>query len=146
MSGCASIASVISRENTSRSTVSACPPGTRAGVGRPQQQRAEPPHLLLQQPGRGVHLFALERIAANQFAQGIGLMRRGALSGTHFVQHDPRARFRRLKRRFAAGETGANNVDRFQDSILGGGLRGRRRSRTCPTSVWIQAALPGSLR
>ncbi len=45
--GCASIAAVILAENTSRSTVSACPPGTRADSAARINSESNPAAFLL---------------------------------------------------------------------------------------------------
>ena len=72
--GSAAMASVMRRENSTRSTASAWPAGTARLIGNAQQSRAGAAHLLLEQPGRGVGRFALERVGADQFAEIRGLV------------------------------------------------------------------------
>jgi hypothetical protein len=66
-------------------------------IGNAQQSRAGAPHLLLQQPGRGVGRLALERVGADQLAEFGGLVRWGQARlavdhGAHLVEVDLAAR------------------------------------------------------
>ena len=108
------MASVISAENTSRSTVSAWPPGTRALSAARIRRESSARISCFKKPGRGMDLFALQRITADEFAERIGLVRGRALVRTHFMKHNTCARFGCLKGGFASRKTGANNVDYFQ--------------------------------
>ena len=97
------MASAISRENSTRSTASACPAGT--AVSSAIRNSAEPrtPHLLLQQPRRRIRRLALQRVGANQLAKIDRLVRRrqARLSvhhGAHLVQIDLAAQPRRSQR------------------------------------------------
>lgn len=65
-----------------------------------------------------MRLFTLERVAADQFSETVGLMRGRAPGGAHLVKHNVCARFRRLKSSFAAGETSAYDLNPIQLTIL----------------------------
>ncbi len=65
-----------------------------------------------------MYLLAFERIAADQLAETIGLVRRRAFLGAHLVQDDLRARFGGLIGSFAPGKPRADNLDTIQNSIL----------------------------
>ena len=54
--------------------------------GRAQEQRIEPPQFFFQEPGRGAFLVRLERVAADQFGQAVGLMRRRLTGRAHLVE------------------------------------------------------------
>jgi hypothetical protein len=42
------------------------------------KERTQGSHFLFQEPGRGVYLLAFERVAADEFAEGVGFVGRGA--------------------------------------------------------------------
>ena len=65
--------------------------GDGGPVRNSQECRARPPHLLLEQPGRGVGRLALERVGADQFAElrrlvGRGEPRLSVHHGPHLVE------------------------------------------------------------
>ena len=81
-------------------------------AGRFEQQRIEPAQFFLEQPRRRVLLFGFERIAAHQFRQPVGLVRRRTPYRTHLVQHHVAAAPRHLPGRFGAREPAADDVYR----------------------------------
>jgi hypothetical protein len=82
-------------------------------VGDAHDQRAEAPHLLVQQADRAGHgAVRPERIRADQFAQPARLVRGRHASGPHLVQHDRNVAGRQLPGGFAAGEAAADDVYR----------------------------------
>src|SRR5690242_20477694 len=86
-------------------------PRHSSDVGSLQQKRVQTPRFLLQQPGRRMNLFALERVTAYEFAERIRFVRWSALQRAHLVQNDVRACFRCLKGGLASGETGSDDVN-----------------------------------
>ena len=76
-----------------------------------QEQRVEAPQLFFQEPGGGAFLVCLERVAANQLGQPIGLVRRRLAGGAHFVEDDGQTLAADLPGRFRSGKTGADDVD-----------------------------------
>ena len=62
-----------------------------------------------------MNLLALQGIAANQLAESVGFMRRGALLRTHLVQYNLCVRFRSLEGCLAARETRADDLDTAQN-------------------------------
>ena len=82
------------------------------GVGASHDERAERPHLAMQNAdrvGRGV--VGPERVGADQFGQMAGAVRGGLANRTHFMQHDRDAGLRRLPRRLRTGEAAADDVN-----------------------------------
>ena len=61
------------------------------GIGRPHDERAEPPHLLLEEADGVIELVTAQRIGANELGELIGLVHRSGAHRPHFVQR-PRAR------------------------------------------------------
>jgi hypothetical protein len=55
-------------------------------------------------------LFAFQRIAANQFAESVGLVRRRSFLRPHLVQSNTCARFSSLESGLTPGETCPNDV------------------------------------
>ena len=76
-----------------------------------QQQRIQAAQFLLEQPGRGGFGLALQRVAADQFGEAVGLVRRGGAHGTHFVEDARNAAAGDLPGGFGAGESAADDVD-----------------------------------
>ena len=62
-------------------------------------------------------LFALQRIAADQLAEGIRFVGGAAPAGPHLIQFDTHAGFGRLESSFAAGQAGANHSNNIQTSV-----------------------------
>ena len=132
------------------------------GVGGPHDQRAEPPHFLMQQAdGVGFPVVGAERVGAHQFGQAVGLVDLGAAHRPHFVQHGRHAARRDLPRGLAAGEAAADNVNglllcrcheqylahgpaKWEPVIMGGeaecGSSLSLRGRWLPASQWEPAA------
>ena len=108
MRGSAAIASATSRENSTRSTASACPAGTAlasAPAAAPIPRAASPasaataPCLAL----------ALQRIRAHQFGEIRRLVRLRRAYRPHLVQIDVASSPRRLQRRFRPRQSAADN-------------------------------------
>ena len=118
ISGCAWIASVIACENRSRSTASAAPAGTRCASAARMHERAEPPHLLLQQADGVIELVAAKRVGADQLGETIGLVHGGRTHRPHLVQHDAHAERGRLPGGLGAREPAADDVDCLHGSML----------------------------
>ena len=78
---------------------------------RAKQQRIEAAQLFLEQPGCRWMLIALQRIAADQFGQAVGLVGVGRAHGPHFVERDIDAALRELPCGFGAGEASADYCD-----------------------------------
>ena len=86
--------------------------GRHAGrVGGAHDDRAEPPHLLLQQTDRVIEFVAAKGIAADEFGELIGLVDRGGAHRPHLVNGDRHTAFGRLPRGFAARQTAADDVN-----------------------------------
>ena len=88
-----------------------------AHLGGAHHHRPEPAHFFLQHADGVIQLVAAERVAADQLRELIGLVHVGRADRTHLVQHDRHARRRSLPRRFAAGETAADDVKSSHDSL-----------------------------
>ena len=142
ISGCDAIASVTRRREPSRSTASAAPAGTRALVGRAHDQRAEPPHLLLQEADGVIELVAAEGIGADELGEPIGLVDRGRLHRPHLVEHDGDAARRGLPGGFAPGQAAADD-ENVRTGCHDPKRRDRDRGRT-KDRVLIQVASPRS--
>ena len=67
-----------------------------------EQQGAEPPQFLFQQPRGGPLLLGFEGIAANQLGQPVRLVGRGVARGAHLEQDGSQAPARDLPRGFGA--------------------------------------------
>ena len=81
-----------------------------------QQRRTRAPHLLLQQPRRGVGRFALQRIGTDQFAELRRLMGRGqprfsVHHGPHLIEVHLAAQPRRGQCRLRAGQSAADHAN-----------------------------------
>ena len=84
--------------------------GNAGELGGPHDQRAQPPHLFLEEPDGVIELVAAERVAADQLRQPIGLVDQRRPDRTHLVQDHRHAARRDLPRGFGTGETTANDV------------------------------------
>ena len=71
-----------------------------AGLGRAHDERAEPPHLFLEQADGVVELVAAEGVAADELREPIGLVDGRRAHGPHLVQRDRHALRRGLPRGF----------------------------------------------
>ena len=87
------------------------------GIGRPHHDRAEPAHLLFDQPDGVVDLVGAERIAADQLGQSVGLMHGGRPHRPHLVNGDVRAGFSGLPRRFTTREPAADDVNHSESEF-----------------------------
>ncbi len=105
------MASVTVRANSSRSTASAAPAGTRAMLGRVHDERVEPAHFFFEEADGIVELVAAERVAADQLGQPIGLVDFGRPNRPHFVDGDGNAARGRLPGRLTTGQAAADDVD-----------------------------------
>ena len=65
--------------------------GHAHAIGHAHHERAEPPHLFLQQADGVVELVAAKGIAADQLGEPVGLVDGGRRDGPHLVQHDRHA-------------------------------------------------------
>ena len=145
------MAPVTSRANATRSTASAAPAGTRVASAARMHQRAEPPHLLLEQADGVVELVAAERIAADQLGERVGLVHGGRPHRPHLVERDGDAELRRLPRGFAPGQAAADDVNHERLSTLlaprplprAGGTRRRFGLLRCATARSLAAATAG---
>ena len=90
-----------------------CMPRGHASQGSDgaNQQRVQPPQFLLQQPGRGVLLLGFQRVAAHQFRQLGGLVRRSLQVWAHLIKDRSMPCPSHLPSRFAACQSAANNVN-----------------------------------
>ena len=82
-----------------------------AGLGGAHDERAEPPHLFLQEADRVIELVAAERVAADQLREAVGLVHGGRAHGPHFVQRDRHAPRGRLPGGFRTGQPAADDGD-----------------------------------
>ena len=81
-------------------------------IAHGQDQRAQPPHLLVQQAHGVAHgVVGAERVRADQLGQPVGLVRIGAAHRPHLVQHHRHAAPRELPGGLAAGEAAADDMD-----------------------------------
>ncbi len=90
--------------------------GDSGFVGDTQQGGTGAPHLLLQQPGRGVGGFAFEGVGTDQFTKIGGLVGRGEArlaidGGPHLEEVDLAAEARRGEGCFRAGKASANDAN-----------------------------------
>ena len=76
-----------------------------------QQQRIEAAQFFFEQPGRGGFGLALERVAADEFGEAVGLVRRSGAHGAHLVEHARHSAAGDLPGGFRAGESAADDVD-----------------------------------
>jgi hypothetical protein len=90
----------------------------RSCIGALQQKRSGAPHLLLQQPRRGVLAFALKRIGTNQFGKVSSLMGRSGAHRTHFVQNHSMSASGALPSSLAASEASSDDGDFFPHSLI----------------------------
>lgn len=82
-------------------------------VGGAQDQRAELPHLPVQQANRvALRVVGAERVEAHQLGEPRADMRLGAAHRPHFVQSDRHPGARELPRRLAAGRPAADHMYR----------------------------------
>ena len=130
MRGCDVTRSCTAAEKTSRSTVSALPPGTRAASAHSRIMRAEQAHLGLEQAVRVGGLGALEGVRADELREPIGLVRFGAADGPHLVHDDVVPALGELPGGLAAGESAADDVDggHGENLVRGCGAAGLRGS------------------
>ena len=80
-------------------------------IARAHHQRAQPPHLLVQQPDRVVlPVVRAERVGADELGEAFGLVRLGHAHRPHLVEHDGNAPARDLPGGFRSGEPPADDV------------------------------------
>jgi hypothetical protein len=63
-------------------------------------------------------LIALQRIAADEFGQAVGLVRVGGANRAHFIKRDADAAFGELPGRFCAGEATADYCNLRKQVLL----------------------------
>ena len=76
-----------------------------------QQQRAQAAQFLFEEPRRGGFELRFERVAAHQFGQAAGLMRRRAARGTHLMKHRAQTAPGDLPCRLGARQSSADDVN-----------------------------------
>jgi hypothetical protein len=82
-------------------------------IGRAHDQRAETPHLGMQQTNRiGPGIVRAEGVGADQFGKPAGFVRGRFAYGAHFMQHHRHAASGDLPGGLGAGEPAADNMDR----------------------------------
>ncbi len=101
ISGSAEMAAVTSSAKTVAIHGEGVPARNAGGLRGAQQQRIQAAQFLFEQPGRGGFGLALQRVAAHQFGEAIGLVRGGGPHRAHFVQHARNSAARDLPRGFA---------------------------------------------
>ena len=89
-------------------------------VGDANEQAAQAAQLLLEQERGSPRQVRLERVAAHQLSQPIGLVRRSLRDRPHFVKTHAQAAARDLPGSFRSGQTSTNHGDlrchsRFQN-------------------------------
>ena len=91
-----------------------CPAGRQlVPIAHGQDQRAQPPHLLVQQAHGVAHgVVGAERVGADQLGQPVGPVRIGRPHRPHLVQHHRHAAPGELPGCLAAGEAAADDMDR----------------------------------
>ena len=80
-------------------------------IARAHHQRAQPPHLLVQQPDRVVlPVVRAERVGADELGEAFGPVRLGHAHRPHLVEHDGNAPACDLPGGFRSGEPPADDV------------------------------------
>ena len=87
-----------------------------ARLGGAHHERAEPPHLFLQEADRVIELVAAERVAADQLREAVGLVHGRRADGPHFVQRDRHPPRGRLPGGFRTGEPAADDGDHDENA------------------------------
>ena len=86
--------------------------GRNASVlGRSHDERAEPPHLFLQQADGVIEFVAAERVAAHELGESIGFMYSGGSCRPHLVKRNGHAARRSLPGGFRTSEAAADDGD-----------------------------------
>ena len=87
--------------------------GDAVRVGRAHDERAERPHLLMEQANRIVlGIVAAKAVRADHLGEAIGLMRRSRVAApAHFADADAQARFGKLPSSFRPGQPAADDVN-----------------------------------
>ena len=109
-----------------------------AGFGRPHHERAEAPHLLLQQADGVVELVAAKRVAAHEFGEPIGLVDGGRPRRPHLVQSDGHAARRHLPGGLEPAKPAADDPDGISVARLRAG-----RLRLAPFDAFALIAAVG---
>ncbi|OQC34704.1 MAG: hypothetical protein BWX64_02735 [Acidobacteria bacterium ADurb.Bin051] len=101
----------------------------RRGAGGADDERAEPFHLPLEQPGGVVGVVAPQRVAADELGEIAGLVGRRRAFRTHLVEHHRHPAAGELPGALGAGEAAADDVDaRGAGAGHGAATRGGRGS------------------
>ena len=109
--GSDSTASVMRRANRPRSTARALPAGTFDRVGHPHHERAQAPHLLLEEARGLVEGVAAEAVRADELGEVAGLVDRRLPRRAHLEEVDADAPAGELPRGLAAGEAAPDDRD-----------------------------------
>jgi hypothetical protein len=82
-------------------------------IGRPDDQRVQSSHLLMQKAnGVMLGIVTAEAVAADHFGKVVGFVcRRATAAAAHFAETDAQTSLGELPRRFGAGEAAADDVD-----------------------------------
>jgi hypothetical protein len=80
-------------------------------VGHADDQRAHPPHLLLEEPGRLVERVAAQAVRAHELGQVARLVHGRLAHGPHLEEIDGHAAARELPGRLAPGQPTADDGD-----------------------------------
>ena len=96
--------------------------GDSRAVGCIEDQRAEEPHLGLEQAVSVGELRALERVRANELGESVGLVRRRRHDRTHLVQRYLEPAGGELPRCLRAGEAPADNRDSLRHTATASGV------------------------
>ncbi len=85
--------------------------GDAGFLGALKEEGVEAAKFLFEQPGGGGFGLALERVAADELGELVGLVRGGGLHGAHLVERAGEAAAGKLPGGFGAGESAADDVD-----------------------------------
>ena len=109
------------------------------GVGRAHDQRAEPAHLLVQEPDGALRsrIVGAERVGADQFGKLSGLVRGGRADRPHLVQHHGHAAARDLPGGLGAGEAAADDMNGSRDGHESGSYARAAQPATSDLTVKI---------
>ena len=117
-----------------------------ARLGRPHDERTEPPHFLFEQTDGVIELVAAEGIAADELGEPIGLVDGRRPHRPHFVQRDRHAARGRLPGSFGTGEPATDDGDH---EILNATVNAERAELAEPfvlCVVFVVFVLAGRLR
>ncbi len=96
-------------------------------IGHVEEIRPERAQLRLEESLPGIRPVRTEGIAADEFGEPPGLVRRGRDAGAHLVQVHRRSGGRQDERRFGTGESGSDDLHPGDGEVSSGGSNGRQR-------------------